>query len=69
MTTFEIIILIIYYLFAWPYMYLRFLNVEENVEENKGLGTFLFTMFAASTIGIVMFPMVFAVDIWEKLNS
>lgn len=65
MTTFEIIILIVCYLFAWSYMYLHFLNVEEN----KGLGTFLFIMFAASTIGIVMFPMTFAGDIWQKLNS
>ncbi len=64
MTTFEIIILIIYYLFAVVYMCLNFLS-----EEDRGLGAFLFAMFAASTIGIVMFPMVFAGNIWHKLNS
>ena len=46
-------------------MCLHFLNGEEN----KGLGTFLFTMLAALTVGVVMFPMIFAGNIWLKLNN
>ena len=63
MTTFEIIILIIYYLFACVYM-LNTINAED-----KSLGAFLFGFFAAATLGIVMFPAIFAADIWTKLNS
>jgi len=64
MTTFEIIILIIYCLFACVYMCLNTINAED-----KSLGAFLFGFFAAATIGIVMFPAIFAADIWTKLNK
>jgi hypothetical protein len=37
--------------------------------EDKSLGAFLFGFFAAATIGIVMFPAIFAADIWTKLNK
>jgi hypothetical protein len=64
MTIFESIILAVYYVFACVYMCFSVIN-----EEDKGFGDFLFRLFAAATIGIVIFPGIFAADIWEKLNG
>lgn len=64
MTTFEIIILVIYYLFAVGYVYIDTIALK-----NERLGTSLSVLFVAVTIGVIIFPLTLAVDIWKKLNS
>ena len=64
MTPFEIIILVIYYLFAVGYVYIDTIALK-----NERTVTSLSVLFAAVTIGVVIFPLTFAADIWEKLNK
>ena len=63
MTLFEFIILTTLYLFAFSYMSNRLYD-----ERNSWINVFLITLLAG-TIGVIIFPMIFADDIWEKLNS
>lgn len=65
MTTFEIIILTALYLFAFSYMANSFGLFKEC---NTRMDRFLILLYAA-TYGVVWFPMVFAFDIWFKLNK
>ena len=65
MTTFEIIILTILYLFAFSYMANSFgISNEYNTRRDKFI-----IVLAAGTFGIIYFPMTFAGDIWVKLNK
>ena len=65
MTLFEFIILTALYLFAFSYMSNR-LYLDD--KRNTWINAFLITLLAG-TIGVIIFPMIFADDIWEKLNS
>lgn len=65
MTTFEIIILTALYLFAFSYMANSFSVFEEN---NTRIDRFLIVLTAA-TFGVIWFPLIFAADIWTKLNN
>ena len=65
MTTFETIILITLYLFALGYMASSFdIFNERNTWREE-----LFILIVAGTIGVLNFPLVFAGDIWKKLNK
>ena len=64
MTLFEFIILTTLYLFAFSYMSNRYLYDKRN----SWIDVFLITLLAG-TIGVIIFPIIFADDIWEKLNS
>jgi hypothetical protein len=65
MTTFEIIILTALYLFAFSYMANSFGLFEKyNTRKDKFI-----IILAAATFGVIWFPMIFAGDIWQKLNS
>lgn len=65
MTTFETLILIALCLFAFSYMAHWFgLFNEHNTWLDKVL-----VLLIAGTIGVLSFPMVFAEDIWNKLNK
>ena len=65
MTTFETIILIILYLFAFSCTANCFGLFNEN---NTYIDRFLIVL-AAGTIGVIYFPMIFGGDIWNKLNE
>ena len=65
MTTFEIIILIALYLFAFGYMAMSF-DIDD--KRNNCIDRFGIVI-AAATIGIICFPIVFAMNIWKKLNK
>lgn len=65
MTTFEIIILTVLYLFAFGYMASSFDIFNERNTWRKEV----FILIVAGTIGILNFPLVFAGDIWNKLNK
>ena len=65
MTTFETIILMALYLFAFSYMAHCFgLSDKRNTWVSKFL-----VVLAAGTLGVIYFPMIFAEDIWNKLNK
>jgi len=65
MTTFEIIILTALYLFAFSYMANSFGLFEEyNTRIDK-----FDIILAAGTFGVIWFPLIFARDIWLKLNE
>lgn len=65
MTTFEIIILITLYLFEFGYTVNSYgLLDERNTRKDK-----ILIVLAALTIGVFQFPMIFAADIWKKLNG
>lgn len=65
MTTFEIIILTALYLFAFSYMATSYGLFEKyNTLKDKFI-----IILAAATFGIIWFPLIFAGDIWQKLNS
>ena len=65
MTTFETIILIALYLFAFSYMAHCFGAPNKR---NTWIVALL-VVLAAGTIGVIYFPMIFAEDIWNKLNK
>lgn len=65
MTTFETLILIALCLFAFSYMAHCFDLFDEH---NTWLDRVL-ALLEAGTIGILSFPMIFAGDIWNKLNK
>ena len=65
MTTFETIILIALYLFAFSYMVHSF-GIGD--EQNNWVVR-LAIIIAGATIGIIYFPAIFAEDIWKKLNE
>jgi hypothetical protein len=65
MTPFEIIILIVLYLFALGYIATSFDIFNERNTWRKEL----FILIVAGTIGVLNFPLVFAGDIWTKLNK
>ena len=65
MTTFEIIILTALYLFAFGYM----ANSLGLFEEYNTLKDKFIIILGAATYGVVWFPMIFAEDIWVKLNK
>jgi hypothetical protein len=65
MTTFEIIILTALYLFAFSYMANSFGLFDKYNTRIDKFGIIL----AAATFGVIWFPLIFAGDIWQKLNS
>lgn len=65
MSNFEIIILITLYLFALSYMANSLGLFEEYNTRMDKIGIIL----AAGTFGVILFPMMFAADIWKKLNN
>lgn len=65
MTTFERIALIVYALFAWSYMFHAYMSTTYN----KTWYDIVFYMIISASIGIICFPVVFAEDIWKKLNK
>lgn len=65
MATFEIIMLTALYLFSFSYM-THSLGIFD--EHNTWTDTILIIL-AAGTIGVVYFPLIFAEDIWNKLNK
>jgi TctA family transporter len=64
MTTFEIIVLILYWAFATVYM-AKTMGIEE--ENNCLLGVLMFLL--STTIGLLWFPSTFAFDIYDKLHE
>ena len=63
MTPFEIIILIILYLFAFTYtIYAMGIKDTDN-------WVIRLIILVSGAVGIFVFPALFAVDIWEKLNN
>lgn len=65
MTLFEFIIITVFYLFAVSYM-INCIGLFD--EHNTWIDAFLITLLAG-TIGVIIFPMIFAEDIWKKLNN
>lgn len=65
MTPFEIIILAIYYLFAWAYMTACFGVYDDDITWKDRL----LLVLVSGTIGVIQFPMAFALHIWKKLNN
>lgn len=65
MTVFEIIILIVLYLFSFGYMANSFGFSDEN---NTWIDR-LFIVLVAVIIGVIYFPIFFGGDIWNKLNK
>ena len=65
MTIFETIILITLYLFAFGYMANTY-GVSD--VRNTWKDRFLIVL-VAGTFGIILFPITFAGDIWNKLNN
>ncbi len=64
MTLFEFIILTTLYLFAFSYMSNRLYLYDER---NSWIDVFLITLLAG-TIGVIIFPMIFAEDICKKIK-
>ena len=64
MTTFEIIVLIMYWTFATAYM-AKTMGIEE---ENNGLFRILM-LLVSTTFGLLWFPSIFAFDIYDKLHK
>ena len=63
MTPFEIIILIILYLFAFTYT-IHAMGIKDT--DNWVIRLII---LVSGAVGIFVFPALFAVDIWEKLNN
>lgn len=64
MTTFEIIVLILYWAFATAYM-AKTMGIEE---ENNVLFRILLLLLL-TTVGLLWFPSIFAFDIYDKLHK
>ena len=65
MTPFEIIICIALYLFAFSYTANSFyMPNKHNTWKDR-----LLLVLTAGTIGVIYFPMILAIDIWNKLNN
>lgn len=64
MTTFEIIVLILYWAFATVYV-AKTMGIEE--ENNRLLGALMFLV--STTVGFLWFPSIFAFDIYDKLHK
>ena len=65
MITFEIIILTALYLFAFGYM----VNCLGLFEEDNTWMDNIGIVLVAATFGAIAFPIIFAEDIWAKLNN
>lgn len=64
MTTFEIILLFIYGVFAFSYMIKKF-----GINEEDDLYLKIMICILALTMGLIWFPATFAFDIYNKLNN
>ena len=64
MTTFEVLVLVFYMLFASGYM----VNTL-GIDETDSLWLRVVIAFAALTLGMFWFPMVFGIDIYNKLHK
>lgn len=65
MTPFEKIILINLYLFAFSYM----AHCFGLLDKRKTWVSVVLIVLASGTLGVIYFPMIFAEDIWNKLNK
>lgn len=64
MTTFEALVLVFYMSFAFGYM----VNTL-GVNETDSFWLRVATVFVALTLGVFWFPIVFGIDVYNKLND